>query len=86
MAKRDTMVAVAVAGPSNLTKITGIKPLSDETLASFARTVARKEPGRLYYVVECSEHGAQRKKGDPLYSWHVGDGFEHADGWWTETE
>ena len=80
------MVAVAAAGERNLTKITGIRPLSDETLDSFARTVARRAPGRLYYIVECSERGAQRKKGDPLYVWHVGDGFEHAAGWWTETE
>lgn len=79
-----TMVAIAVAGDRNLTRITGLRQLSDATLDSFARAVAGKEPGRLYYVVECSERGRQRKKGDPLYVWHVGDGFRHANGWWTE--
>jgi len=82
----NTMVALAVVGAKNLTKITGIRPLCDATLDSFAKSVARREPGRLYYVVECSERGAQRKKGEPLYAWHVGDGFQHAEGWWTETE
>jgi carotenoid cleavage dioxygenase-like enzyme len=48
--------------------------------------VARKRSGRFYYVVECSPNGMQRKRGEPLYVWHVGDGFEHSDGWWTETE
>lgn len=80
------MIAVAVVGERNVTKITGIRPLCDETLAQFAKTVAGKAPGRTYYIYECSERGAQNKKGDPLYVWHVGDGFEHADGWWTETE
>jgi hypothetical protein len=81
-----TLVAVAVAGNKNLTKITGVRPLSDETLTSFAKSVARREPGRIYYVVECSERGYQRKKGDPIYTWHVGDGFDHTEGWWTETD
>jgi len=84
--KTNTMIAVAVAGEKNLTRITGIRQLCDVTLDSFAKLVARKEPGRLYCVIECSERGAQRKKGEPLYAWHVGDGFEHKDGWWTETE
>ncbi len=82
--KAETMIAVAVAGDKNLTRITGIRPLCSQTLDSFARSVAQKEAGRLYYVVEHSERGRQRKKGDPLYVWHVGDGFEHADGWWVE--
>ena len=78
------MIAVAVAGNKNLTRITGIRPLCGQTLDSFAGSVAQKEAGRLYYVVECGERGSQRKKGDPLYVWHVGDGFQHADGWWVE--
>jgi len=86
VSRAKTMVAVAVAGGKNLTRITSLRPLTDETLASFARTVAKKAPGRSYHVVEFSERGAQRKKGDPLYTWHVGEGFEHGDGWWTETE
>lgn len=86
MPSQSTMIAVAVAGTRNLTKITGLRPLCSETLDSFARTVAKKEAGKLYYIVECSERGAQRKKGDPLYVWHVGEGFQHAEGWWTETE
>lgn len=85
-ASRSPMVAVAVAGDRNLTRISGSQPLSDRTLASFARTVAGKAPGKLYYVVEVSERGRQRKKGDPLYVWHVGEGFHHAEGWWTDAE
>lgn len=84
--KANTMVAVYVVGEENLTRITGIRPLCNETLGSFAKVAASRQPGRLYYVVECSERGAQRRKGDPLYAWHVGDGFDHAAGWWTETE
>jgi hypothetical protein len=83
--KTATMVAVAVDGDRNLTRITGIRPLCDATLESFAKAVARRTPDRNYYVVEFSERGTQRKKGDPLYFWHVGDGFYHAAGWWTET-
>ena len=86
MSSKNTMVAVAVAGEHNLTKITNLRPLNDETLASFARAVAGRAPDRTYYVFECSERGMQRKKGDPLYVWHVGDGFRHAEGWWVETE
>lgn len=84
--KTITEVAVVVAGDKNLTRITGLRPLNDATLASFAKVVARRDPGRLYYILEFSSRGMQRKKGDPLYVWHVGDGFEHTDGWWTETE
>ena len=73
-----TMVAVVVAGPRNRTRVTSIRPLGGETLDNFAKAVARKEPGR-YYVIEYSEHGQQRKKGDPLYAWHVSDGFGHVD-------
>ncbi len=81
------MIAVAVAGDKNLTRITNIRPLCDGTMDQFAKIVARKQPDRLYYIVEVSERSrAQRKKGDPLYVWHVGDGFEHASGWWTEME
>jgi len=80
------MVAVAVVGEKNTTKITGLRPLCDETLAAFAKSVARRPAGRTYYIFECSERGAQNKKGAPLYVWHVGDGFEHTEGWWAETE
>lgn len=78
-------VAVVVAGDKNLTRITGLRPLNDETLASFGKAVARRAPGHLYYIIEFSERGIQRKKGVPLYVWHVGEGFDHTDGWWTET-
>ncbi len=79
------MIAVAVAGDKNLTRITNIRLLCDGTMDQFAKIVARKQPGRSYYLVEVSERGAQRKKGDPLYVWHVIEGFEHASGWWIET-
>ena len=79
------MIAVAVAGDKNLTRITNIRPLCDGTMDQFAKIVARKQSDRSYYIVEVSERGAQRKKGDPLYAWHVGEGLEHASGWWIET-
>lgn len=83
---KQTWIAVAVAGARNVTKITSVRPLCKETLDSFADSVRKRPAGKLYYVFECSERGAQNKKGDPLFVWHVGDGFAHRDGWWVETE
>lgn len=81
------MVAVVVEGAQNLTRITGLQPLCDQTLDSFARIVAGKRSGRAYYVYEFSARGMQRKTGDALYRWHIGEGFRgQMDGWWVETE
>lgn len=82
----NTQIAVVVAGSRNLTRITGLRLFYTGALEDLAKVVARKEPGKTYYIQEFSATGMQRKKGDPLYVWHVGDGFEHSEGWWVETE
>lgn len=76
------LIAVAVAGPQRLTRVTQAWPHSAETLEHFARAVAGKEPGRTYYVVEVDEATWGQRRKDVLYSWHVGEGFAHEEGWW----
>lgn len=83
--KKPTWVAVVVAGDANMTRVTHPRVLSEPTLDSFAASVQKKQPNRLYYIYEFNEAGT-RKKGDPLYVWHVGAGFSHANGWWTDTD
>jgi hypothetical protein len=85
---KEVMVAVVVEGGQNLTRITSLRPLNDETLDAFAKYVSRKRSGRNYYIYEFSERGMQRKKGAALYRWHMGEGFlrPHYEGWWVETE
>lgn len=80
-----TLVAVAVAGPKNLTRISRMAlPLTEKVLEQFARLVARKEPDRIYYIVAVDEATWGTRKKEVLYQWHVGEGFEHKDGWWVE--
>jgi len=78
------LIAVAVAGPQRLTRITVALPRSAETLERFARAVARKQPGRIYYVVAVDEATWGSRRKDVLYTWHVGEGFAHEEGWWVE--
>ncbi len=83
------LVAVVVVGDTNMTRVTVPEALSQRALDSFARQVAGKEAGRTYYVVPISDtrRGWKQTPGrDPLYVWHVGDGFEHAEGWWVNYE
>ena len=84
--RRETYVAVSVVGPRNVTRIGPIRPLCELTLDLFAKLVKKKRPGLTYYIHEYSEGGMQRRKHDPLYVWHVGEGFSHGDGWWVETD
>jgi hypothetical protein len=80
-----TQIAIVVAGQKNLTKITGNRDLTENTLESFRKVVIRKDPSRSYYIFECFPSGAQKKKkGAALYAWHVGEGFEHSEGWWVD--
>lgn len=77
-------IAAFHVGVQNETRVTGVYSLSQEALDALARSVARKCPGH-YYVAEVSGKMQRRNaRLGPLYTWHVGDGFEHADGWWVE--
>lgn len=76
-------IAAFVAGPTNLTRITAAVPNTDDGLRRLAASVAAKEPGRAYYAFEVRGSTWQRATDDPVAVWHVGEGFSHADGWWT---
>ena len=84
----DLLVAVAVLGEQNLSRISSAHRLPhvvtqvEQALEWASHIVARKQPGRIYYIVEVYERTWKKKPGDPLYVWHVGDGFEHHEGWW----
>jgi hypothetical protein len=86
LVRRETLVAVGVVGPRNITCVGPIRVLCDMTLDLFAKSVKKKRPGLTYYIYEYSEGIAQRRKHDPLYVWHVGEGHSHSEGWWVETD
>ena len=46
------------------------------------RAVRGKNPERDYYVIEIREGLRRPIKGERLYKWHVGEGFDHKEGWW----
>jgi hypothetical protein len=79
--RQETLVAVAVQGDRNFTRITSPAELNDATLDKLAQVVARKAPGRVYQLVRILNR-KQWEKGDTLFTWHVGEGFEHSEGWW----
>lgn len=84
---RSELVAVVVVGKRNVTRITMARPLTKESLDSFARIIAKKAPDRTYLVVPISDtkHGLrQTPNREPYYRWHVGEGFEHHEGWWID--
>lgn len=78
------MIAVAVVGPRNMTRVTQALPHSRESLERFAEAVAGKEPGREYYVVSVDEATWGQRRKERLYRWHVGEGFRHDEGWWVD--
>jgi hypothetical protein len=79
--------AVFVDGDKNTTRVTD--PVRCEAggfeaaLEVLAGRVRGKTPGRCYdvYHVRDTRRGLKRA-GSPLYTWHVGEGFEHHEGWW----
>jgi hypothetical protein len=76
-------VALTVRGDRNETRLTFPTVLDDGALERLAEIVRRKDPARVYYLVEM--RGPRHiQKGDTLYVWHVGDGFAHEDGWWVD--
>ena len=78
------LVAVAVSGKKNLTRITSARPLSEKTLEDFAKLVAGKRAGRIYYVVAVDEATWGQRQKVVLLRWHVGEGLTHKEGWWVE--
>lgn len=81
------LVAAFIVGEQNVTRITTAGPLNDATLDRLARYVATGKPWRTYYVMLVEDRLWKKRRGhDPLYVWHVGEGFEHADGWWVGYE
>lgn len=85
------LVAVVVerTGSSQATRITSSAgcELNEGTLAAFAEVVRGKAPDGTYSVVELkpSATGRQRPRiGFTCYKWHVGEGFEHKEGWWVD--
>jgi hypothetical protein len=78
------MIAVVVSGPKNLTRISGAVPHSQKALDTFAALVAAKEPGRHYYVAAVDEQTWGTRRKELMYSWHVGEGFTHDQGWWVD--
>lgn len=84
---RTTLIAVATLGQKNMTRVTAAHDLSDANLDRLAQVVAKKNPNKTYYVVEVTGRTWAKKAGsDPLYVWHVGEGFTHAQGWWVHYE
>lgn len=84
--KTQPHFAVAVMGRRNFTRITPAYPMNDALLDSFAARVAKSSPKATYYIVEVDliTHGRRWKY--PVYRWHVGEGFEHKEGWWITVE
>lgn len=84
MSTTKNLIALAVVGKRNITRISAPREMSSDQLDLFARTVAtKKNASKSYYVVEILG-GKLPRKGEVLYTWHVGDGMSHADGWWVE--
>lgn len=80
------LVAVVVQGEQNDTRITYPQELNQAALDGLARLVAKKDPTRIYYVVAMTKRRRGFAKGDVLYVWHVGEGFEHHEGWWIDAD
>jgi len=83
---REILIAVAVLGEKNLTRITAASPYSKAMVQSFAKIVATKDPSRTYYVVTVDKATWGSRRKDPILIWHVGEGVEHAEGWWVEAD
>ena len=81
----QTMVALVVRGERNDTRITTPTELNDSSLDKLARVVAHKTPGRVYYLVRIHNRKLW-EKGETLFTWHVGEGFAHHEGWWVREE
>lgn len=83
-----TQIAVFVDGDKNTTRVTVPHDFNEAGLESLARHIRRKAPGRDYDVhyVKDTRRGIKRSGDTPLYTWHVGDGFEHHEGWWISTD
>lgn len=81
------LIAAFVVGKENVTRITRAYPLSDENLAHLRAIVATKAAGRTYYVMLVEDRLWKKRPGkDPLFYWHVGEGFTHEEGWWVDYE
>jgi hypothetical protein len=84
--KHARLVAVVVSGDRNDTRITYPTELTQSGLDWLAQVVAEKDPSRIYNVVAITKRRRGFAKGDVLYQWHVGEGFEHHEGWWIDVE
>ena len=64
-------------------QVTPLARLGHEALQMFRRLVAKKKAG-IYYVIEYRGERLPRplRDQDPLYTWWVGEGFRHSEGWW----
>lgn len=80
------LVAVVVRGEQNDTRITYPQELTQAALNGLACFVAGKDPTRTYYVMSITKQGYRFVKHNVLYVWHVGDGFEHHEGWWIDAD
>lgn len=76
------LYAVVVLGSRNLTRISVAYPMSTNLMSAFAKVVAGKAPGRSYYIAEVDHATWGSRQKEIVYTWHVGEGFKHSDGWW----
>lgn len=74
-------IAAFVSGARNLTRVTAGATPDERGWEWLRQQVAAKKPGT-YYVFEVRDSTWQRASDDPIATWHVGEGFAHADGWW----
>jgi hypothetical protein len=79
---KQRRIAVFVQGPERMTRVTYSHENTKRGWDAMALATAKKKPSRVYQVYEVNDN--DQRRGDPLASWYVGEGFSHAEGWWVE--
>lgn len=77
------LIALFTVGGERVTRLTRGFPNTEESLRSFGRIVATKNPRKAYYLFQVRESDWRRRP-TPLFKWHVGEGFSHHQGWWVD--